>query len=85
MTRELTCEDLLAYVSDYIDGELDDALSAAAQHHLVTCENCRVVLDSTQRTILLYKERNQQERLTGARKDALYDRIAAAFASKEGE
>lgn len=76
----LRCEDLLNYLSAYIDGELDAQLSAAAREHLATCQNCSVVLDSTQRTILLYREQGQVEVLGGTRREALYARIAAAFA-----
>ena len=43
----ITCEDLLQHLSAYLDDELDDVLTQAAQDHLATCENCRVVLDST--------------------------------------
>jgi len=44
----MKCEDLLQYLSDYIDQELDEELTAEAQEHLATCHNCRVVLDTTQ-------------------------------------
>lgn len=77
---KLRCEDLLNYLSAYIDDELDAELTAAAREHLATCQNCSVVLDSTQRTILLYREQGQTEVLGGARREALYARIASAFA-----
>lgn len=76
----LRCEDLLNFLSAYIDGELDAELTAAAREHLATCQNCSIALDSTQRTILLYREQGQTEVLGGARREALYARIAAAFA-----
>ena len=75
----ITCEDLLQHLSAYLDGELDDTLTQAAQDHLATCENCRVVLDSTQKTILLYKQHGQVVTIPPGRKNALYDQIAAAF------
>lgn len=75
----ITCEDLVLHLSAYLDGELDEELTAAAQDHLATCENCRVVLDSTQKTILLYKQQGQVVKIPSGRKNALYDQIAAAF------
>jgi len=76
---KLTCEDLVRYLSDYLDGDLDEELSQAARDHLATCENCSVVLDSTQKTILLYQEQGQATQLSSGRKDDLYKQIAAAF------
>lgn len=79
----LTCEHLVQYLSDYIDGDLDEELREAAQRHLATCENCRVVLDTTQKTILFYREQGRQETIPMARREALFDRIAAAFAESQ--
>lgn len=81
----ITCEDLLQHLSAYLDDELDDVLVQAAQDHLATCENCRVVLDSTQKTILLYKQQGQVVTIPSGRKDALYDQIAAAFAKSKAQ
>jgi predicted anti-sigma-YlaC factor YlaD len=78
----MTCEELLTYLSDYIDHNLDEALTAAAQEHLRTCPNCRVVLDSTQQTILLYREQNQRQHIPADRSAALYDQIAKAFTNR---
>jgi len=76
----MKCEELVTYLSDYIDDNLSEALTAAAREHLATCQNCSVVLDSTQRTIALYKAKQQQQHLPPARHDRLYAQIAAAFA-----
>lgn len=79
---KLTCEDLVTHLSDYLDGELDEELSQAAREHLATCENCRVVLDSTQKTILLYREQGQIMQIPAGRKENLYESIVAAFSSE---
>lgn len=79
----LTCADLVKYLSDYIDGELDEALSQAAEEHLATCPNCRVVLDSTQKTILLYQTQEQVITLPKQRKAQLYHQLADVFAHKD--
>jgi anti-sigma factor (TIGR02949 family) len=47
----MNCEALLGSLSDYIDGELSDELCREIEKHLAGCENCRVVLNTTQRTI----------------------------------
>jgi len=79
MKPKLDCEDLVTYLSDYIDGNLNEDLTSLAQDHLATCENCRVVLDSTQQTILLYRERSRQEVITQSRKESLFKRISTAM------
>ena len=78
----MTCEELIGYLSDYIDQNLDEDLMAAAREHLSTCHNCSVVLDSTQKTILLYREHGQRQRIPAERGSALYERIRAAFDAK---
>lgn len=74
----MKCEQLLQYLSDYIDQNLDEELTAEAQEHLTTCQNCRVVLDSTQQTIFLFRE--QGKRTIPAKSRArLFDQLQDAF------
>jgi len=47
----MNCEALLGSLSEYIDGELSPDLCHELEKHLAGCENCRVVLNTTQRTI----------------------------------
>ena len=54
----MECNELVQYLSDYIDQNLEEDLVEAAQEHLATCENCRVVLDTTQKTIFLKRQTN---------------------------
>ena len=82
--QEITCEDLLQYLSDYIDNDLDDELTAVAQHHLASCHNCRVVLDSTQHTIFLFREQGKRT-IPAERRERLFGQLQAAFLAKEGE
>jgi predicted anti-sigma-YlaC factor YlaD len=84
MMQEITCEDLLQYLSDYIDNDLDDELTAVAQHHLASCHNCRVVLDSTQQTIFLFREQGKRT-IPAERRQRLFGQLQAAFLAEEGE
>jgi len=45
------CQALLGTLSEYIDGELPADLCQDIEKHLEGCENCRVVLNTTRRTI----------------------------------
>ena len=45
------CQALLGSLSEYIDGELPADLCQEIEKHLEGCDNCRVVLNTTKRTI----------------------------------
>jgi predicted anti-sigma-YlaC factor YlaD len=74
----MNCEQLVAYLSDYIDNDLDQELLVAARQHLATCKNCRVVLDTTQKTIFLAHQEVQQV-LPPARRKELFARLEQAL------
>ncbi|HSV86886.1 MAG TPA: anti-sigma factor [Levilinea sp.] len=49
-----SCRELLALLSDYIDGELREDLCAEIEWHMADCTNCRIVVDTLQKTVNLY-------------------------------
>ena len=49
------CQELLGQLSDYVDGELEASLCAELEAHLAECPNCRVMVDTVRKTILLYR------------------------------
>ena len=51
----LTCKDFLNELSEFMDGSLDREIREKLQQHVSECPNCWVVLDTTQRTIKVYK------------------------------
>ena len=58
------CKDLLGGISDYLDGSASEALCEEIRRHMEGCANCRVVVDSTRRTISLYKGDDLVQELT---------------------
>ena len=80
----MTCEELLQYLSDYIDQNLDEELTAAAREHLATCENCRVVLDTTQQTIFLFREQGRRT-IPAGRRQRLFDQLQDAFLERDDD
>lgn len=48
------CEEILSYISDYVDGELEAALCTELEAHLAGCRDCRVLVDTVRKTITLY-------------------------------
>lgn len=54
------CIELLHQINDYIDGKLAVDLCLEIQQHMVECPNCRVVFDTINNTILLYRQLDDQ-------------------------
>jgi anti-sigma factor RsiW len=51
----MKCEELLAALNDYVDGDLDPGICDAFQEHLSDCNPCQIVVDNIRKTITLYK------------------------------
>ena len=54
------CQALLAQLGDYIDGDLEQSLCAEIEQHLADCDDCRVLVDTTRKTVVLYRQHSQQ-------------------------
>lgn len=52
----MTCTDFLAKLTDYFDGVVPPALLEEVEHHIAECKHCEVVLDSTTKTINIYRD-----------------------------
>lgn len=70
-----TCEELLGSLSAYIDGELAPALCQELEKHLEGCENCRVVLNTTKRTIELVHSPVEKTNLPDDVRERLFKRL----------
>ena len=55
-----TCRDMLQDLSAYVDGELEESLCLAIEEHMRGCQNCRVVVDTLRKTVLLYHQLPQE-------------------------
>ncbi len=51
---EAACRRYLECLSEYVDGELADDLCRELEAHMALCENCRVVVNTLSKTIVLY-------------------------------
>jgi anti-sigma factor RsiW len=50
------CRQYLDSLSDYVDGELGEALCREIEAHMAECENCRVVVNTLAKTVMLYHQ-----------------------------
>jgi len=51
----LTCKEFLQELSDYLDETVDLELRSRLEAHITACPNCFVIVDTTKRTIQVYK------------------------------
>lgn len=80
----MNCTDFLAKLTDYFDGQIDPDLLAEVKQHLGTCHHCEVVVNTTRKTIDIYRGQQAYEF-----PEDLSTRLRAAImarcnASKEG-
>ncbi len=69
------CESLLGSLSEYIDGGLSPELCREIEKHLAECENCRVVLNTTRRTIDLVHAPVEKPDLPDDVRERLFKRL----------
>jgi len=53
------CQALLGQLQDYIDGDLEETLCVELEQHLADCDDCRVLVDTTRKTVTLYRRQRQ--------------------------
>lgn len=69
------CKELIATISDYVDGDLDPDLCLELEKHLHECENCRVVVNTLKKTIDIYRDVRNTEKIPPSTKERLYARL----------
>ncbi len=79
------CRRYLGSLSDYVDGSLADELCREIEAHMAECENCRVVVNTLSKTVLLY-QRLPQPDMPSEVKERLFKVLdLAPFASSPSE
>jgi anti-sigma factor (TIGR02949 family) len=69
------CEELLGSLSSYIDGDLPPELCQELEKHLAGCNDCRVVLNTTKRTIDLVHSPIEKPDLPEDVRERLFKRL----------
>ncbi len=76
----LTCKDFLSELNEYLDETADPGLRAQLEQHVNDCPNCWVVVDTTKKTLQIFKNLEPQEipeRVHRRLTEALQRKIAA--------
>jgi anti-sigma factor (TIGR02949 family) len=50
----LTCRKVIQQLSEFLDGELEPGLAEQLSRHLEHCEDCKLVVNTTRKTIEIY-------------------------------
>lgn len=73
--HDLSCQQLLASIGEYVEGELGVELCQELEHHISGCENCRVVVDTLSKTIYLYHSAAQETNVPGDVRGRLFETL----------
>jgi anti-sigma factor RsiW len=57
----VNCKDFLQELTDYLDGNISAAVRAELDDHLIWCRECHVVLNTTKKTIEIYRDNQLYE------------------------
>jgi anti-sigma factor (TIGR02949 family) len=74
-THGSQCRELLSSISGYVDGSLQEDLCRELERHMSECENCRVVVDTMQKTILLYRTTSTKTDVPAGVRERLFKRL----------
>jgi anti-sigma factor (TIGR02949 family) len=73
------CKSLLGSLSDYVDGDLGAELCREIEKHIAECEDCRIVVDTTRKTVdLVHASNLPQTGLPDEVRDRLFKRLNLA-------
>ena len=50
----MKCKDVIREISEYLDGQLDATMLAELERHLGHCEDCKLIVDTTRKTIEVF-------------------------------
>lgn len=75
MTHEHECNHFLPGISDYLDGELSPELCSELEQHMAECEKCRIVVDTTRKTIEIFQSIADTQKAPSDVKERLYKRL----------
>jgi anti-sigma factor RsiW len=77
----LNCQEVIREISDYIDGELDQAVKQELESHLECCEECKMVVDQTKLTVEIFCDSKLIE-LPGDVKSRLHEALRRKLQEK---
>ena len=59
--KHFDCDSVLEQLSEYIDSDAREELCQAIAEHMSRCQDCRVMVDTVKKTIVLYQSGSSTE------------------------
>jgi anti-sigma factor (TIGR02949 family) len=75
MNQTPECQKLIGELSNLIDGTISPELCAELEAHLKECKNCRIVVDTTKKTIELYHREEASVEVPQGMREKLWKRL----------
>ena len=77
------CRKLLASLSEYVDGALDESICDVIEQHMGECERCEIVVDTLRKTVELYRSLAPSPPVTDYVRARLFARLELADLLKD--
>jgi predicted anti-sigma-YlaC factor YlaD len=75
----MDCREIIKYISDYIDREMEETLREVFEEHIRICRRCRMNLNSVKKTLLISKFIYKEEKIPKKVERVLYYRIRMKY------
>ena len=79
----LSCNDVLAELSNYLDDQVTAEVKATIEQHLAQCRTCTALYDSTRKTLVFVTDSGSFE-LSAPASTEIVDRIMARVRTRPG-
>jgi anti-sigma factor RsiW len=73
----MRCRQVVDKISEYLDGGLDPEMVSELERHLAHCEDCRVIVDTTRKTVEIFYDTEPAPLPNGVR-----ERLSQMFSQK---
>lgn len=73
--HHLECQDIIKYLNDYLDEDLESQLCAKIEAHIASCRNCKIVVNTLKKTIQIYQSTGQEISLPKDVQERLHTRL----------
>lgn len=78
------CAEYVTDLNDYLDGEISPELCEELERHIGRCENCRIMVDTLRKTVILCRE-GRKEKLPESLQQKLTDLLRQEWRKKFGK
>jgi anti-sigma factor RsiW len=75
---QLSCQQLVELVTDYLEGELDPAREGALDAHLELCDGCEAYVEQMRQTVIALRRLGDGEEISAQTRQAVLEAFVKA-------